>query len=71
MRRHLLRMVRTLRMSAAVRWRRVRQLRSQTRTVLSDRRLRRRSGRAVAPGPGCASSGDEWLAAELLDEPAP
>jgi hypothetical protein len=70
MRRHLLRMVRTLRVSAAARWQTVRQLRRQTRTVLSQRRVRRYVGRpGAAPVPESVESADgadDWLEAEVL-----
>ena len=65
--RHLLRLVRTLRMSAAARWQTVRRLRTQTRTVLSERRLRRHLGRTGGmPPAGSAESADAWLEAEVL-----
>lgn len=70
MRRHLWRIVRTLRVSAAARWRTVRQLRSQTRTVLSERRLRRfvehPGAEPASDGAECAAGADDWLEAEVL-----
>jgi hypothetical protein len=70
MRRHLWRMVRTFRVSAAARWRTVRQVRSQTRTVLSERRSRRcleRPGaEAALDRAECAGGADDWLEAEVL-----
>jgi hypothetical protein len=63
--RRLLRLVRTLRVSAAARWTTVRRLRFQTRTVLDQRRMLRRRRRGGQARPAAASA-DHWLEAEVL-----
>ena len=65
--RRFLSLVRTLRVAAAARWTTVRLLRVQTRTVLGQRRARRRGGRAVlAPAADRVTSADDRLEAEVL-----
>ena len=76
MRRHLLSLVRTLRVStlvrtlrvsAAARWQTVTELRQQTRTVLGERRARRRRQRfSAVPSAGSAGTADDWLEREVL-----
>ena len=61
-------LVDTLRVSAAARWTTVQQLRWQTRAVLCESRLRRRSRRVVTPPPIAVLEADteERLDAEVL-----
>jgi hypothetical protein len=68
MRQQLKNLVETLRVSAAVRWTTVEQLRLQTRAVLSERAAQRRLGRVVAVPPAhCLDDAtEEWLEAEVL-----
>jgi len=68
MRTRICSLVDTLRVSTAARWATVRQLRSQTRAWLSERRVRRR-GRAAgagAPADRVDAGPDDWLEAEVL-----
>ena len=66
MRRRLWQIVRTLRISAAARWQTVRQLRTQTRTVLSQRRLQRAERGGASTPAAQARSAEDWLEAEVL-----
>ena len=67
MRTHISDLVDILRVSAASRWTAVRQLRWQTRAVLSECRARRRWGGAAAAPPAgtLRRPTDEWLDAEV------
>jgi hypothetical protein len=68
MRAQLWSLVDTLRVSATARWTTVRQLRSQTRALLSERRTRRRWRRAVVlrADEQRAGGDEDWLEAEVL-----
>jgi hypothetical protein len=59
-------LVRTLRVSAAARWQTVQELRLQTRTVLGERRAQRRGGRSTAAPSSRPANADDWLEVEVL-----